>query len=83
MGVVELTNHESETNDLGDGKNCIVTFDSTSDKTIDIHLIIETKDTDGKMKQIAMPRIGAIVGNKVSASVGDIGVTFTPKLKIN
>ncbi len=83
LGVVELPNHESQTNDLGDGKDCIVTFDATSSKTIDIHLVIETKDADGNVKQIAMPRIGAIVGNKVSASVGNIGVTFTPNLNTN
>ena len=83
LGVVELSNHESQTNDLGDGKDCIITFDATSDKTVDIHLVIQAKDADGKMKPIAMPRIGAIIGNKVSASVGDIGVTFTPKLKAN
>lgn len=83
LGVVELSNHESQTNDLGDGKDCIVTFDATPYKTIDIHLVIETKDADGNVKQIAMPRIGAIPGNKVSASVGSIGVTFTPNLKTN
>jgi hypothetical protein len=83
LGVVELSNHNSQTNDLGDGKDCIVTFDATPYKTIDIHLVIETKDAEGNVKQIAMPRIGAIPGNKVSASVGNIGVTFTPHLKTN
>ena len=83
LGVVELSDHSSCTNDLGNGKDCIIRFDSTSQKTVDVHLVIEEKDANGEMKQIAMPRIGAIIGNQVSASVGEIGVSLVAKLKSN
>jgi hypothetical protein len=83
LGIVELSNHESHTYDLGNGKDCVVTFASTPQRTIDIHFVIQAKDANGNTQEIAMPRIITFPGNAVSASVGDIGIKLTPQLKTN
>jgi hypothetical protein len=83
LGVVELANHGSHTNNFGDGKDCIVTFTASSSNEILISVVIETKDSNGKMKRTHGPRLITISGETCSISDGVNGFTITPKLKTN
>jgi len=83
LGVVELSNHESQTNDLGDGKDCIVTFTTLTNNEILISVVIETKDSNGKIKRTHGPRLITISGETCSISDGVHSFTITPKLKTN
>src|SRR5450631_1578877 len=62
LGIVELANNESHTNNFGDGKDCIVTFAASSTNEIQISFVVETKDTDGKIKRVRGPRLITISG---------------------
>jgi hypothetical protein len=83
LGIVELANHESLTNNFGDGKNCIVTLTASSSNELQISFVIETKDSDGKIKRTRGPRLITISGETCSISDGVYGFTITPKLKAN
>jgi Flp pilus assembly secretin CpaC len=83
LGVVELANHESHTNSFGDGKDCIVTFTALTNNELMIGVVIETKDSNGKMKRVHGPRLITISGEPCSISDGVNSFTITPKLKTN
>jgi len=83
LGAVELSNHESCTNNLGDGKDCVVTFVTTPGNNVEVDFVVEAKNSSGNKEIISQPRIITAPGRAVAISVGDIGVAITPKLKAN
>jgi hypothetical protein len=83
LGTVELANHESHTNNFADGKDCIVTFTASTSNEIQISFVIETKDSNGKIKRTHGPRLITISGETCNISDGVNSFTITPKLKTN
>jgi len=83
LGLIELSDHESCTNNLGHGNNCAIRFDATPEKAIDIHFVFGKTDANGEVKQLATTRIITFPGNKVNVLAGDAGISFIAKLKTN
>jgi hypothetical protein len=83
LGVVELSNHESRQYDLGNGKDCTVTFATTPDNDLAIDIVIKAKDTHGNVQLIGEPQVTTSPGRTVIVSTGDTSIKLTPKLKAN
>ena len=83
LGIVELSNHESHQYDLGDGKDCTVTFATTPDNDLEIDIVIKVKDAHGNVQRIGEPRVTTSPGRTVIVSTGDTSIKLTPKLKGN
>lgn len=81
LGIVELSNHESHQYDLGDGKNCTVTFTTTPDNNLEIDIVIKAKDAHGNVQLIGEPRVTINPGHAVIVSTGDTSIKLMPKLK--
>jgi hypothetical protein len=83
LGVVELSNHESHPYDLGNGKDCIVTFITMPDNNLEIDIVIKVKDAHGNAQLIGEPRVTVSPGHAVVVSTGDTSIKLMPKLKGN
>jgi hypothetical protein len=82
LGVVEITNLAPTRLDLGSGKGCVLTPTELPGGQLQIDVVIEEQDAQGKTLRFKAPQVVTHSGQRFGISVGDICIALTPKLKI-
>jgi Flp pilus assembly secretin CpaC len=81
LGEIEFTGPTQKRISLGDGKDCVITPTLLADGNIEMAVVVERKESDGKIQQLAHSRLTARSGQQCAVSVGDTMFSLTPKLK--
>jgi hypothetical protein len=80
LGALTLTNHYETCIDLGAGKSCIIKPDQISHSSLQLTMSLETKNAEGKTKDLSVVQVTAKTGKPFEVAVGDMTLTLTPLL---
>lgn len=80
LGALELTNHYETCIDLGAGKSCTITPDQIGRSNLQLTMSLESKNADGKTKDLSVVQVTARTGKPFEVAVGDMNLTLTPLL---
>ena len=80
LGELELTNYYEADIELGAGKSCRITPKVIDGKNLQLTMAVESKNTDGQTAALSVTQVIASPGKTFEVAVGDMNLTFTPKL---
>lgn len=80
LGELQLTNHYETCIDLGAGKSCTIKPDQIGRSNMQLTMSVESKNSDGRTKDLSVVQATAKTGKVFEVAVGDVDLTFTPLL---
>ena len=80
LGEITLTNKNETCLQLANGESCTLTPKVLDRHTVSITLTIESKDDYGETHDFAATQVIAKPGKAMEVAVGDLNLTFTPRI---
>ncbi len=80
LGELQLTNHYETCVNLGAGKSCTITPNLLDRKNLQLTMSVESKNADGKTKDLNVVQVVAKTGKSFEVAVGDMNLTLIPLL---
>ena len=80
LGELSLTNHYETCVNLGAGKSCTIRPILMSHDNLQLTMAVESKNTNGKIKDLSVVQVVAKTGIPFEVAVGDLNLSLTPKL---
>jgi hypothetical protein len=80
LGELALTNHYETYINLGAGKSCTITPNLIDRKNLQLTMSLESKNADGKTKDLSIVQVVAKTGKPFEVAVGNMNLTLTPML---
>jgi len=80
LGELSLTNHYETCVNLGAGKSCTIRPTLMSHDNVQLTMSVESKNINGKTKDLSVVQVVAKAGKSFEVAVGDMNLTLTPKL---
>jgi hypothetical protein len=81
LGVLALSDHVSTTVSLGNNTQCTLTPTMLRGGDLQIILAMETMGINGKLQSVNVARVVARPGRPFNVSIGDMDLTFTPRVQ--
>jgi hypothetical protein len=80
LGVISLTNHNETCLQLASGESFTLTPKRLDQHNVQITLAVESKNDYGETHNFAVTQVIAQPGKSLEVAVGDLNLTFTPRL---
>ena len=80
LGEISLTNHNETCLWLATGESCTLTPKLLDKHNVQITLAIESKNDYGETHNFAATQVIAQTGKPLEVAVGDLNLTFTPRV---
>ena len=80
LGELSLTNHYETCVNLGAGKSCTIRPNLISRDNLQLTMAVESKNADGRTKDLSVVQVVAKTGKSFEVAVGDMNLTLTPRL---
>jgi hypothetical protein len=80
LGVISLTNHSDTCFRLATGESCTLTPKLLDRHNVQITFAIESKNDYGETHNFAVTQVIAEPGRPAEVAVGDLNLTFTPRV---
>ena len=80
LGEIALTNHNETYFRLATGENCTVTPKLLDKHNVQITFALESKNDYGETHHFAVTQVIAEPGKPLEVAVGDLNLTFTPRV---
>ena len=80
LGEISLTNHNETCFRLATGESCTVTPRLLDRHNVQITFALETKNDYGETHNFAVTQVIAESGKPAEVAVGDLDLTFTPRV---
>jgi len=80
LGTLEMTNHYETLVNLGEGRSCTIKPNRLERGSLQLTLSLESKDTNGKIKDFSVVQVVGKKGKSIEVAVGTMNLTLTPLL---
>ena len=80
LGEISLTNHNETCLRLATGENCTITPRMLDKHNVQIVLALESKNDYGETHNFAVTQVVCQTGKPLEVAVGDLNLTFTPRV---
>ena len=80
LGEISLTNHNETCLRLATGESCTLTPKILDKRNVQIVLALESKNDYGETHDFAVTQVIAQTGKPLEVAVGNLNLTFTPRV---
>jgi len=80
LGTLEMTNHYETSVNLGGGRSCTIRPNRLDRSSLQLTFSLESKDTDGKVKDFSVVQVVGKKGKPIEVAVGSMNLTLIPLL---